>query len=388
MAISSISTTSQFARTLITHGYDHDTPLSTFLSHLDLYDITTDNINDIITLLLVSKSKKISEIIVKIGINKSITICDELHATQQIHHILHTRITNTSMSNDIINGHSKRILTECSRGYRLLCKNHRIANCDSLQNALLNGVYLTTYKFYTKLCKKSTYRVINSQYHDNNVVKSAFADVSTVILCDAYNKIYIKTINIDDDHCDKIQIVPQPDELKLFGKFEKMIAKNNIMLPEYPMPDSLIEVRIPCEDEYLKYSIVRKSIANRDITLSLCNNIRVLNASNNPIITTCKPFAVSLRILYADTKCGICDAGLMLCKRIKLLDASDNPRITTCDPFATSLVKLFARDRCRINDECIYLCVRLKFLCAANNPRITHGSFVKRPQKYNANSVE
>jgi len=74
-----------------------------------------------------------------------------------------------------------------------------------------------------------------------------------------------------------------------------------------------------------------------DAGLSQCTAIEYLNACNNPYITTCAPFAKSLKVLNAFGSCGINDKGLELCTSIAELNAASNDKITTCDSFAKSL---------------------------------------------------
>jgi len=98
--------------------------------------------------------------------------------------------------------------------------------------------------------------------------------------------------------------------------------------------------------------------------------IEVLNVSGNDTITTCAPFAKSLRALYANRAC-ISDNGLSLCTLIELLFANNNSEITTCAPFAKSLRTLFADGRCGISDEGLHLCTSIVILSANNNSAIT-----------------
>jgi len=64
-----------------------------------------------------------------------------------------------------------------------------------------------------------------------------------------------------------------------------------------------------------------------DYGLRACKNIKKLYAKNNSKITTCDPFAKSLKILYAENECGISDDGLQLCDNIQELHASGNNKI-------------------------------------------------------------
>jgi len=113
-----------------------------------------------------------------------------------------------------------------------------------------------------------------------------------------------------------------------------------------------------------------------DAGLKLCRSINTLNASNNLRITTCAPFAESLRILYASTTrvagcpCGIDDDGLKMCKNITKLYMDHNIGITTCKPFAESLRVLSIRS-VKMRDSGISMCHNIEELYACNNQYIT-----------------
>ena len=76
------------------------------------------------------------------------------------------------------------------------------------------------------------------------------------------------------------------------------------------------------------------------ICMQTCVSLEELNADNNPNITSCEPFAQSLRKLSAQGLCGISDNGLSTCNRITDLNIWDNRRITIRGPYITSLVRL------------------------------------------------
>jgi len=112
-----------------------------------------------------------------------------------------------------------------------------------------------------------------------------------------------------------------------------------------------------------------------------------LDASSNPKITTCNPFANSLEVLYAKYSCGIGDDGLKICLKLKYLNAASNPKITTCSPFARTLLHLYACNNlnhstdveCGITDDGIKTCTKLIELNSYCNDRIT----LKLPIIYN-----
>jgi len=108
-----------------------------------------------------------------------------------------------------------------------------------------------------------------------------------------------------------------------------------------------------------------------DEGLATCTSITELNARDNYRITTCAPFAKSLKILNATGACGINDLGIKLCIFITELCADNNHKITTCEPFAKSLTKLDAAENCGIDNNGIKSCISITTLNAMNNPKIT-----------------
>ena len=110
-----------------------------------------------------------------------------------------------------------------------------------------------------------------------------------------------------------------------------------------------------------------------DDSLKLCTNIEILHATDNLRITTCTPFAKSLKILYADGEwCAITDDGLLSCTTLQQLYVSDNAGITTCAPFANTLTILYAKnDKGGIVDAGLSLCTMICELNASNNSKIT-----------------
>jgi len=305
-----------------------------------------------------------------------------------------TKTINTVMSNDILNFTltCKGLVRAYSRGYKLVTtESHTVAHNSeqALYHAALNDAYITHLKIY-KVDRGANHKSLCTY---DIAIQNMLRDVRSLSLCNVLTNIYQvcadskgydDTDDISDDDICYQPIIPHYDELKIFTNLKKIRALNNVNLPDYAIPnfDSLVEVCIPCADEYINHHITTHT--NKDIALSPCTRIRVLNVSGNPIITTCDPFAASLRILYAERHCGISDKSLERCKRIKLLSASNNPHITTCIPFATSLVKLSAGGECGVGDTGIHLCIRLKYLRATNNANITvYDSF----KKYSQNTI-
>jgi len=124
-----------------------------------------------------------------------------------------------------------------------------------------------------------------------------------------------------------------------------------------------------------------------DVGLSSCSIICELNANDNPGITTCAPFAKSLKILHASELCGISDAGLSDCIAIEKLYATNNSKITTCNPFAKTLTTLDAFGNSGIADDGISKCTLITNLNASCNSKITTcNPFAKTLRKLKANN--
>ena len=131
-----------------------------------------------------------------------------------------------------------------------------------------------------------------------------------------------------------------------------------------------------------------KKLQSNHITndgLMLCANLKILIASNNPNITTCAPFAKTLRVLHARNNCGITDAGLLLCTKLRVLHASCNCILTTCAPFAKTLKDLDVSCTYSILADNIIACINLETLNVSCRTDITDSemrSFTKLRNLY------
>jgi len=121
----------------------------------------------------------------------------------------------------------------------------------------------------------------------------------------------------------------------------------------------------------LKYLTVGYHSKITDDGLHGCTSLSTLNIHNNNTITTCEPFARSIRKLSATGYySSINDDKLKICTLLEELNASDNVNITTCKPFAKSLRTLYARDQCHINNDGLSGCTSLTALYIDSNSRI------------------
>ena len=92
---------------------------------------------------------------------------------------------------------------------------------------------------------------------------------------------------------------------------------------------------------------VHDKFMNDDHTRYCTSLVALKIYNNNCKITTCAPFAESLKVLYSRFNCKIGDEGLRLCTSIVELHATNNVKITTCRPFAETLTILYAEYICR-----------------------------------------
>jgi len=156
--------------------------------------------------------------------------------------------------------------------------------------------------------------------------------------------------------------------------------------------ESITELKIydgitTCEPFAKSLKILHADISNNpgdcnmtDDGISKCTNIEVLYASGNNKITSCDPFSESLRELHVLMDeagwCGMNDHGIRLCKNIEKLYAADNTNISTCEPFAKSLRILSAsysylQSLGGISDEGLQKCFWIERLDVTNNMKIT-----------------
>jgi len=129
--------------------------------------------------------------------------------------------------------------------------------------------------------------------------------------------------------------------------------------------------RCAIENGMVVKNICARVAWTNDENMRLFSCAEKVNADFNVHITTCAPFAKTLRALSAQGGSGICDNGLLLCTSITTLNADENIKITTCAPFSQSLRELSANGRCGINNGGLSLCTSLEDLYVCNNRIIT-----------------
>jgi len=345
--ISQLCKSSAFIDKLIANGYEPTEQLSVLLTNLELH---YHQINDII-LLLTIPTNYFPKLLMRIGINESITIYDELCMPVHVSKITCSRIINTTMNKCIINHDGgQRILTNWANGYGILT-NWRVywSQLSELwTSAIQNGLYFTECNLGTVISREEQ---LSLQHLPHPILRDAMNDILVLILSPKE-----KTYNVP--------IIPTSDDLSLFSNVIGLCVINVDTLPEHlPFSKTLIRVSV-------KRTIHSESPVNYAM-LQQCTNLQYLDADNNPATISCEPFAKTLRTLYAGNSCGIGDHEIASCRRLASLSASNNIKITTCKPFANSLIKLWINKSAGMTNEGIASCTRLKILHANRNQNIT-----------------
>jgi len=324
----------------------HTCDFATLLRDIDIHE----NITDIITLLTIDHVTDITPILSKIGIERALFICDELCAPAIVRKIIRKKIIlNTVSQIHTINlnvANITNIYGAYKRGYKIIPNigvGGRFRNNPKTDNnyiALLNDMYVRNLRW-----------VIHDV--DRNTIEKNIKEIRAIELYDTY--VNARTI-------DMISICTNVESLYC----ESTDHEYATLMP-YADPSSFRNLHIM---PHLRY-ISANTILNNEC-LELCTNIYKLDASCNSYITTCDPFAHSLRVLDASYKCGICDIGLIRCTHLKNINVDDNCKITTCAPFAKTLKILSAEcEKCGINDQGLLLCTNLKKLYCNYNCNIT-----------------
>ena len=298
------------------------------------------------------------------GPSTILSIFDKLRITKILNRLITDDITPSSPTNCIIN-HTlpdDLIIISYTKRYTILYNNattistkicnkplwNTTASYDTIPS-LVSEISLTTPKPFGNY-------LITTRNNINNAVKNGMHIVKATIDCaHATNADIISCTAIQElnaDHCKFItSCAPFASTLR------KLSVRNNLL-------GSSIHPVDANEHRSDPYGI-------NDKALKLCTSLTDLNADNNDNITTCKPFAHTLRKLSACRMSQICDAGLRSCTALESLDASRNDRITTCEPFANTLRILFATQYCGISDAGLAANTRIEKLDASHNRKIT-----------------
>jgi len=477
MKVSTLRQISKFINNLIKCGYDGNTDLEILLADMG-YTTLPDNLTNILTracgcehgiLQLPQfagvgfsvRNKKMSDalcntITTTTDIEKLITICDELCIISLTNFIIWlNKPLPRIMDNHIVNysyGQSCEIASY-NTGYKVLgntkyaCTYDDSSNIDILPNCIKNGLYIKNIRYRPRTAYLinamhiTDIEEIDIDYCDdpskNNLINLNLRTIKSMKLQICMNKYmvypeisYIMTIlpslesveiNGIEESCAQyhksdslyIPILHTVKSLSishyglnniirdLFGKIRKLTISHCSVNSNDIIPDTVKWLRIvgtnindaairtctkikylnisdrngitTCAPfaKTLKHLILQCATTMSDDGLALCTNLKILDVHSNNNITTCAPFADSLVVLRADRSCGVCDDGLKLCSKLTTLYAFDNPRIGTCTPFARSLTFLDAGGNCGIGNNGLKLCSKLKILRARDNPNIT-----------------
>ena len=354
--------------------------LATLLQNLDIYE-SPDDVIQLLTQL------NLRRIITKLGIERALIICDELGATT-------TEITDMDipldkvMDRELINTYFTNldeIISAYNAGYKVIVDNdpfieicNQSKSMKMINNASHNGMFIQS--------------LVMAQHYNNTNVVHDYGDVISQSLS---NDIMYIDAHLIPDKCltallqrckniEKIDNVRNLRQLPLSSMQNiRSITSEYIVDRDIELCTNLYALNVArnklissCAPFAHTLRILDVEYANIDDDgLRLCTKIKKLYASNNKHITTCEPFAHSLKILYAINS-NITDAGLVCCTRIKKLYADDNPNITTCTPFAKTLRVLHACGSCGISDAGLKYCRNLLLYSDANN---------KISNKYNHN---
>ena len=296
------------------------------------------------------------------GVEKIIDCCGTSDATDILNNII-----NACNIKDIVVILDK---LQCMAAIDMLLKSDIIpVNNQFARTATINHS-LTQFQFYLQNTYVRTNMYGALRNHNNPIVwmNNKICDAIQNGLCVKNMKTLPKnTITDDDIKCctslTRLSITNKSSQITTCAPFAKTLRE--------------LSVHINYDDDFIGID---------DNALSSCTNLVELNAELNYKITTCAPFAKSLKILRAnmhsvghgdmrkiccEKNCGITNDGLSQCTNIEILHATDNVRITTCAPFANTLKKLNANGCCGITDDGLSTCTKIQQLCAVGNIGIT-----------------
>jgi len=342
--------------------------LSTILQSFDIYE----SVDDVMRLLTKEADRDIIDpLISRIGIERALTICDELSAQNIITNILlQKNHLDKIMNNCIINTYNISSTT-CTYlwniGYNIMTQNGACylwaLQTSVINNASRNGLFM---------------RSIDHYYIDN--------DEECISRNVTNNIIHVQMRRHGDGEVLQLyNNVEHIDNMVDYDMGKLSCAKNIKSLSSLYITDDNLKACVNLQklDMSMNYNITTcNQFANTLRTLiaettgidnnglNMCKNIRILNAHNNHNITTCDPFASKLVLLYATKNSGISDQGILCCIRLKTLYANDNKKITTCAPFAKTLRVVGARGTCGITDAGLIGCDKLRELFVVSNPNI------------------
>jgi len=336
-------------------AYPPFTDIATVLQDLGVTLVNDANdINDIKNIIL--RTHDYIAIIHRIGVVNALSIFDKLGMSHIVNTIIHLRILqDTCMQIQMIHHRLKMydIIKAYANNYNVVY-NNRLTVIDRAhlqESRLLAKRAMEKGLFVTKIDDNYYYDILNS--------------------CTSLTEL--------DAHRDYNYI---PSSFATFApRLRKLvISRSNVTEDHMKLCTNIVELHAYCQKKIttcepfaktLKILFAGGTCGITDDALNACINLEELYACDNERITSCDPFACKLRKLNASRTCGITDYGLELCISIEVLNATDNPNITTCNPFARTLRRLNASRTCGITDDGLELCISIEILNAADNSNIT-----------------
>jgi len=300
-----------------------------------------------------------------------------------------------------------------------------VANSEYLYNALLNGALINKYIIKAR----DTF----DEYMHDKIITDSCAEAKYLVLHNNYIEYYGKYLRCkrNGDYTDTIEY------LKLFRNIRVMIDTDNDTLLYHHLPHDVLDTLeilnmhwdrdnayiwslgggyfdLPYMDRHMinlyterqheynsdgdEWSQYDKKINDAIIKLEErvishprhaniniiphYTKLKILNVSHNPYITTCEPFAKTLRELYIDGEmCGVDNDGMMLCDKLRVLSINYNRRISDCNSSGKTLVELYAHNS-DLRDWGLSSCTRLKYLDPTYSRNITECAPFAKTIKY------
>lgn len=356
---------SRFIKKLLANGYQPVHTLSELLLHINIPESATD----IAALLLQSLSRSQSQShtiqldTITTTIERCIYICDELCAGSIIKRIIDKNILlDKTIPAHIINYNSSDhhlIENVYSYGYKVIIDN--TINAPELHDLQLAH---NAYKNGLDVSHVIMHRALSANIYDYSKFSDMLEDIENIKFVykvgykdgskSLHDRVCDDTIGIIS-RCKNIKCLQIPDS-------SIIMTRDGVKM----MVDRLGQ----CDNMRNLVCVNMRGID--DNFLRRCKLIVHLCVNNNDEVTTCAPFAKTLRILEARNGCGIGDTALSLCNKLRKLYASSNCKITTCIPFAKTLRVLYAGNTCGITDNGLQLCTNLCELYIHGNNNISY----------------
>jgi len=369
------------------------------LRDIDIDIGTTDADITIITAIIRNDHRVIErKTMVNFGIKKAIHICDKLQVTSAINNIIALNIglkrpiaiiNHTLCNGDVIVAYGEKyrvlhngiVATRDSEMYARSMGKILVCDADILKFSRIvelnadSNVAITTCAPFAKFLRKLSARIFCGICDDG---------LRSCVLLEQLDAGGNKRITTCDPFATSLRALNAESNIVIAFLGERSVTPTyNCGITDEGLTKckNLTSLNSTCNLTITNYKPFSKSLRmlyverfwrqGQNKNLEICNAIEKFYACDNDDITTCEPFAHTLRVLHAELSCTISDSGIKKCYNIEKLYADDNANITTCAPFAHSLRTLFARNTCGITDNGLKLCINIRILCADDNIKIT-----------------